>query len=209
MSGSPSSLVLRVVWYVRALLARRLLMALVIAVCLSLGTAVSASAAPGDLDTSYGKGGAAIADFGTFANGAVVDNAIGSGMVVQPDGKVIVVGTGIDQFGQTSDIVTARFTTSGALDVVGRDGEGAVRLRGERDRLRRRPTTRWQAGRGWRLDHRWQQQCPGRSDQHRRHDRFDLRHQRRRAPRFRRQPVRPCDRASTEWQDRDCRLHGG
>jgi uncharacterized delta-60 repeat protein len=97
-------------------LARSLLMALVIAVCLSLGTAVSASAAPGDLDTSYGKGGAAIADFGTFSNGAVVDYAIGSGMVVQPDGKAIVVGTGIDQFGRTSDIVTARFTTSGALD---------------------------------------------------------------------------------------------
>ncbi|HEY1479429.1 MAG TPA: hypothetical protein VGF46_05335 [Gaiellales bacterium] len=71
-------------------------------------------AGSGALDTSYGQGGVAIADFGTF--GAVVDNAQGNALVVQADGKVIVVGTGIDQFGQTSDIVTARFTAGGALD---------------------------------------------------------------------------------------------
>jgi uncharacterized delta-60 repeat protein len=88
----------------------------VIAVCLTFGTAASALAGAGDLDTSYGQGGAAIADFGTFQNGAVVDQAFGNAIVVQPDGKVIVVGTGVDQFGQTNDIVTARFTTAGALD---------------------------------------------------------------------------------------------
>jgi uncharacterized delta-60 repeat protein len=87
-----------------------------IAMCLTFGIAGSALAGAGDLDTSYGQGGAAIADFGTFQNGAVVDQAFGNAMVVQPDGKVIVVGTGLDQFGQTNDIVTARFLTSGALD---------------------------------------------------------------------------------------------
>jgi uncharacterized delta-60 repeat protein len=106
----------RIVWYVRGLLARSLLMMSVIAACLTFSTAGSALAGAGALDTSYGQAGAAIADFGTFQNGAVVDQAFGNAMVVQPDGKVIVVGTGLDQFGQTNDIVTARFTTSGALD---------------------------------------------------------------------------------------------
>jgi uncharacterized delta-60 repeat protein len=91
-------------------------MALVLAPCVSLGWAALAWAGAGDLDTSYGQGGAAIADFGTFQNGAVVDQAFGNALIAQPDGKVIVVGTGVDQFGQTNDIVTARFTTSGALD---------------------------------------------------------------------------------------------
>jgi uncharacterized delta-60 repeat protein len=72
-------------------------------------------AAPGDLDTSYGQGGLASADFGLVA-GTVNDNASGNTLVVQPDGKVIVVGTGIDQFAQTTDLVTARFTTAGGLD---------------------------------------------------------------------------------------------
>jgi uncharacterized delta-60 repeat protein len=90
---------------------RGLLIALIVAACVPVA---SASAASGDLDTSYGQGGAAIADFGTF--GTVVDNASGNAVVVEPDGKAIVVGTGIDQFGRTSDVVTARFTTSGALD---------------------------------------------------------------------------------------------
>jgi hypothetical protein len=93
---------------------RRLPIALLVTACVPVGWSVSASAAPGDLDTSYGQGGAAIADFGTF--GTVVDNASGNAVVVDPDGKAIVVGTGIDQFGRTTDIVTARFTTSGALD---------------------------------------------------------------------------------------------
>jgi uncharacterized delta-60 repeat protein len=107
---------LRIVWYVRGLLTRRLLMAFMCAACVSLGTAVSASAAPGDLDTSYGSAGAATADYGLVEGGTVNDSVIGSALVVQPDGKVIVVGTGIDQFGQTSDLVAARFTTGGALD---------------------------------------------------------------------------------------------
>ena len=94
----------------------RLLKTLIVAACASLVGAAPVWAGPGALDTSFGQGGVAIADFGTFSNGAVVDNAQGNAMVVQSDGKVIVVGTGIDQFGQTSDIVTARFTAAGALD---------------------------------------------------------------------------------------------
>jgi hypothetical protein len=44
-----------------------------------------ASAAPGDLDTSYGQGGTAIIDFGSSA-------AINA-LAMQSDGKVIGVGT--------------------------------------------------------------------------------------------------------------------
>jgi uncharacterized delta-60 repeat protein len=88
----------------------------VLAVCASLCGASVAWAGAGSLDTSYGVGGAAIADFGTIKSGTANDNAIGNALVVQSDGKVIVVGTGIDQFGKTSDIVAARFTTGGTLD---------------------------------------------------------------------------------------------
>jgi uncharacterized delta-60 repeat protein len=104
---------------------RTLLLAFLSATCLSLGTAVSASAAPGDLDTSYGQAGAAIADYGLIEGGTVNDTAIGNALVVQPDGKVIVVGTGVDQFGQTNDLIAARFTTTGALDSTwGNAGKG-------------------------------------------------------------------------------------
>jgi uncharacterized delta-60 repeat protein len=85
----------------------------------------SVLAASGDLDASYGQGGAAVADFGLVAGGTVNDNASGNALVVQPDGKVIVVGTGIDQFGATTDIVSARFTTAGGLDAAwGTAGKG-------------------------------------------------------------------------------------
>jgi uncharacterized delta-60 repeat protein len=106
------------IWYVRRALAARALTIPLLAVCLSLGGASVAWAGAGALDTSYGAGGAAIADFGTIKAGSANDNAGGNALVVQPDGKVIVVGTGIDQFGQTSDIVAARFTTGGALDTT-------------------------------------------------------------------------------------------
>jgi uncharacterized delta-60 repeat protein len=92
----------------------------------------AAWAGPGDLDTSFGQGGLAVADFGMVAG--VNNNARGYALVVQPDGKVIVVGTALDQFGHTLDIVTARFTTAGALDPAwGNGGKGDFDFGGNED----------------------------------------------------------------------------
>jgi uncharacterized delta-60 repeat protein len=103
-----------VLCYLPRPLTHRLLRTLVISACVLLGSAAPVWAGAGTLDTSYGQGGVAIADFGTF--GTVVDNAQGNALIVLPDGRVVAVGTGIDQFGATTDVVTARFTAAGALD---------------------------------------------------------------------------------------------
>jgi uncharacterized delta-60 repeat protein len=71
-------------------------------------SAAAAQAAPGDLDTSFGQAGVATMD--------LHHNAFGNALVVQPDGKVVVAGTAISPSGQTSDVVTARFTQQGAPD---------------------------------------------------------------------------------------------
>jgi uncharacterized delta-60 repeat protein len=81
--------------------------ALLVACLLLAGTAV-AQAAGGDLDTSYGQGGVALADFG--------HNAFGNALLVQGDGKVVVAGTAISLLGTTSDVAAARFGTNGTLD---------------------------------------------------------------------------------------------
>jgi uncharacterized delta-60 repeat protein len=95
---------------------RALLKMSVIAVLALSVSAPPVMAGAGALDTSYGQAGVAVADFGTFNNGTVVDKATGLGMAVLPDGRVVVVGTGFDPTGATTDIVTARFTGDGALD---------------------------------------------------------------------------------------------
>jgi uncharacterized delta-60 repeat protein len=85
-------------------------------VCLLLvGTAV-AQAAAGDLDSSYGQGGVAIADFG--------HDAFGNALLVQGDGKVVVAGFGMSLFGTTTDVLTARFATDGTLDASYGQGTG-------------------------------------------------------------------------------------
>jgi uncharacterized delta-60 repeat protein len=67
-------------------------------------TAGARAAGPGTLDTSFGSGGIASVGTGTRLLGAVV----------QSDGKLLAVGqSGV---GGTSNLLLARFTSSGALD---------------------------------------------------------------------------------------------
>ncbi|HEY2601102.1 MAG TPA: hypothetical protein VGI67_06065 [Thermoleophilaceae bacterium] len=62
----------------------------------------------GLLDTSFGSGtGMSRPDFGQIE--------VGSAVALQPDGKIIVAGTGIDSSSK-GRILVARLTTSGALD---------------------------------------------------------------------------------------------
>jgi uncharacterized delta-60 repeat protein len=108
----------RALCYVRGVLRTARAFATALAVTSVLCAAAPAWSAPGDVDTSYGQGGAAIAEFG--------HNAFGNALVVQPDGKVVVVGTGISTFATTSDVVLARFTSQGTLDSSFGLGSGKV-----------------------------------------------------------------------------------
>ncbi|HEX4035784.1 MAG TPA: hypothetical protein VHX66_15170 [Solirubrobacteraceae bacterium] len=96
---------------------RRALVA-VTATVACMASAGVARAAPGDLDSSFGKSGIATLD--------LHHNAFGNALVVQPDGKVIVVGTAISTSGATTDVVAARFTTQGVPDSSYGQGSGAV-----------------------------------------------------------------------------------
>jgi uncharacterized delta-60 repeat protein len=60
----------------------------------------------GVLDTSFGRGGTVLTDFG-FDDEALA-------LALQPDGKIVVAGYSSD--GSGSDLALARYTTSGALD---------------------------------------------------------------------------------------------
>jgi uncharacterized delta-60 repeat protein len=91
----------------------------VAALVMSLAGATAAQAAPGDLDASFGQAGVATMD--------LHHNAFGNALVVQSDGKIVVAGTAISPSGQTSDVVTARFTEQGAPDTsYGVAGTGAA-----------------------------------------------------------------------------------
>jgi len=70
----------------------------------ALSCVTVASAAPGDLDTSYGQNGAAVVDFGSAA--AV------SALTVQGDGKVIGVGTQYNS-SAVGTVAAMRLTTQG------------------------------------------------------------------------------------------------
>jgi uncharacterized delta-60 repeat protein len=89
---------------------RNVRIAVMIAIVLVGSSALPAHAAPGDLDTSFGGDGiASSADFGGTARG-------GTDMAVQPDGKILVVGSR----GRTvdSNMAVWRFTADGAPDTT-------------------------------------------------------------------------------------------
>ncbi len=73
------------------------------------------SAAPGDLDSAFGTGGKVLTGIGA---GAVT----GRGMVIQPDGKIVVAGA-TDLNNPTSDFLVIRFNADGTLDTTF-DGDG-------------------------------------------------------------------------------------
>ena len=68
-----------------------------------------AQAAPGDLDPTFSGDGKVVTDFGGSDNGA--------GVAVQPDGKIVVVGTA------ARDVALARYNADGSLD-SSFDGDG-------------------------------------------------------------------------------------
>jgi uncharacterized delta-60 repeat protein len=79
-------------WFIASL-------AVAVAVTLALGAASAASAAPGDLDPSFGAGGKVTTNFGSGSNG-------GYGVALQADGKIVTVGrSGV-----------ARYNVDGGLD---------------------------------------------------------------------------------------------
>ena len=79
---------------------------------LSLGALIAllaphVSAAPGDLDPTFGTGGKVTTPIGST-------NDQGNSVVVQSDGKIVVAGySGV---GGNNDIALVRYTASGALD---------------------------------------------------------------------------------------------
>jgi uncharacterized delta-60 repeat protein len=87
---------------------RLLLLSALAAVCVGLASALPAHAASGDLDPSFGSGGKVTTDFGS-----PVDE--GNGVVIQPDGKVVVAGL---KGGTEWDFALARYNTDGSLDTT-------------------------------------------------------------------------------------------
>lgn len=70
----------------------------------------TASAAPGDLDTTFGRNGKVKTDFNRH-------NDLAYGMALQADGKVIVAGISFEgNSAQGGDFAVARYNTNGTLD---------------------------------------------------------------------------------------------
>jgi uncharacterized delta-60 repeat protein len=74
--------------------------------------------ANGSLDTAFGTGGLVTTSFGAPAT------AIAAGVVVQPDGKVVVAGSVTNEVTLRSDIALVRYNLNGSLDTsFGTGGE--------------------------------------------------------------------------------------
>src|SRR5215207_4120622 len=73
--------------------------------CALCGIAVpGVAAAPGDLDPSFGAGGKVVVPFG--------DQPFGRGVAIQPDGRILVAGSG----GDPARFTVSRLLADGALD---------------------------------------------------------------------------------------------
>jgi uncharacterized delta-60 repeat protein len=84
-------------------------------------TAAVATAAPGDLDTSFGPGGKVLTGFeGTAACSAAACNAYGYALLSQPDGRLVALGSAgyprFGVFGPDRDFALARYEPDGTLD---------------------------------------------------------------------------------------------
>lgn len=65
--------------------------------------------ADGSLDLTFDEDGKAMADVGTYGS-------VGVGMVLQPDGKIIVIGVATDEISLENAFGVVRFNTDGSLD---------------------------------------------------------------------------------------------
>jgi uncharacterized delta-60 repeat protein len=76
--------------------------------------ATTITAAPGDLDPTFGNGGIAMANRG---NNPIVQLYSASAMAIQPDGKIVVVGQGVGEpHGANWECAVVRFNPDGSLD---------------------------------------------------------------------------------------------
>lgn len=80
------------------------------------GAILSVSAAPGDLDPTFGSGGKVTTAIGSL-------NDVGHGVVVQSDGKIVVAGQAF--FGGKGDFALVRYNPDGSLD-TSFNGSGKV-----------------------------------------------------------------------------------
>ncbi|MFF5937089.1 calcium-binding protein [Streptomyces sp. NPDC012508] len=87
-----------------------------LALVLSLSGA--AAAAPGDLDPTFSGDGKVITD-----TAAIEDSR---DVVIQPDGKIVTLGTGFD-FDGPNDFILVRYNADGTLDTTFGGGDGIVR----------------------------------------------------------------------------------
>lgn len=100
----------------RRSLTGRAALALAAALALVVALPSGALAAPGDLDPAFGNGGKVHIDRGYYAEGQDV--------VLQPDGKIVSVGTNMDAGWLTPDFSVMRHHADGRLDTAfGDEGE--------------------------------------------------------------------------------------
>lgn len=86
--------------------------------CVSMGSAIRAFAAPGDLDPTFGTGGLVANSFGSsYSYGAWA-------IALQPDGKIVAVGD-VDLGSTGGDFAVMRLNPDGTLDSTF-DGDGKV-----------------------------------------------------------------------------------
>ncbi|MGI8836583.1 MAG: hypothetical protein ACR2H4_08090 [Pyrinomonadaceae bacterium] len=78
------------------------------AISLFLALSTSISAAPGDLDLSFGNGGKVITPFSSDIGESEV--------AIQADGKIVVVGDGYNGTTKRYDFAVSRYNTDGSLD---------------------------------------------------------------------------------------------
>src|SRR5262245_22003055 len=95
----------------RATVASRARTAMLAVVCVA-GLALL-TAAPGDLDPTFGNGGKVYVPFTTVGTGTSTEI---HDAVVQPDGKIVIAGHAQPSLSSNTDFLIARFNVDGSLD---------------------------------------------------------------------------------------------
>src|SRR5687768_13046389 len=93
----------------------RLISAPMLALLALLFGATSITAAPGDLDPTFGNGGIVITNRHN-ANGNGNNLYAALAMAIQPDGKIVVVGEGFTSASDSWDFAVVRYNPDGSLD---------------------------------------------------------------------------------------------
>src|SRR5215475_13090993 len=88
---------------------------LILSISLLFALTASISAAPGDLDPTFGNGGIVITNrYNSNGNGFNLYAALA--MAIQPDGKIVVVGEGFTNYTDSWDFAVVRYNPDGSLD---------------------------------------------------------------------------------------------